>query len=448
MGMTPRWTDRTIVAMDVFDIRFPTSDHQDGSDAMNADPDYSAAYVVVRTDAGDDLEGHGLTFTIGRGNELCVAAANSLRSLLVGRSLAGITSDMGAFWRHMIGDSQLRWVGPEKGVLHLATAAVVNAVWDLWAKVEGKPLWKLIADMTPEEIVRCVDFRYITDAISPQQAVELLERNVASRDQRIAQLQRDGYPAYTTSAGWLGYSDDKIRRLCREAIADGWSHFKIKVGRDLADDVRRSSIIRDEIGPARKLMMDANQVWDVDDAIASMRELARFDPWWIEEPTSPDDVLGHATIARAIAPIGVATGEQCHNRVMFKQLMQAGAIRFCQIDSCRLGGVNEVLAVLLLAARFGVPVCPHAGGVGLCEYVQHLAIIDYVCVSASLDDRIVEYVDHLHEHFLHPVTIRDGRYMMPMEPGYSITMKPESLQTYRFPDGPAWRARTSTPVPA
>lgn len=448
MGMTPRWTDRTIVAMDVFDIRFPTSDHQDGSDAMNADPDYSAAYVVVRTDAGDDLEGHGLTFTIGRGNELCVAAANSLRSLLVGRSLAGITSDMGAFWRHMIGDSQLRWVGPEKGVLHLATAAVVNAVWDLWAKVEGKPLWKLIADMTPEEIVRCVDFRYITDAISPQQAVELLERNVASRDQRIAHLQRDGYPAYTTSAGWLGYSDDKIRRLCREAIADGWSHFKIKVGRDLADDVRRSSIIRDEIGPARKLMMDANQVWDVDDAIASMRELARFDPWWIEEPTSPDDVLGHATIARAIAPIGVATGEQCHNRVMFKQLMQAGAIRFCQIDSCRLGGVNEVLAVLLLAARFGVPVCPHAGGVGLCEYVQHLAIIDYVCVSASLDDRIVEYVDHLHEHFLHPVTIRDGRYMMPMEPGYSITMKPESLQTYRFPDGPAWRARTSTPVPA
>ena len=448
MRMTPRWTDRTIVAMDVFDIRFPTSDHQDGSDAMNADPDYSAAYVVVRTDAGDDLEGHGLTFTIGRGNELCVAAANSLRSLLVGRSLAGITSDMGAFWRHMVGDSQLRWVGPEKGVLHLATAAVVNAVWDLWAKVEGKPLWKLIADMTPEEIVRCVDFRYITDAISPQQAVELLERNVASRDQRIAHLQRDGYPAYTTSAGWLGYSDDKIRRLCREAIADGWSHFKIKVGRDLADDVRRSSIIRDEIGPARKLMMDANQVWDVDDAIASMRELARFDPWWIEEPTSPDDVLGHATIARAIAPIGVATGEQCHNRVMFKQLMQAGAIRFCQIDSCRLGGVNEVLAVLLLAARFGVPVCPHAGGVGLCEYVQHLAIIDYVCVSASLDDRIVEYVDHLHEHFLHPVTIRDGRYMMPTEPGYSIAMKPESLQTYRFPDGPAWRARTSTPVPA
>ena len=443
MTMTSPWTDRTIVAMDVYDIRFPTSDHQDGSDAMNADPDYSAAYVVVRTDADDSLEGHGLTFTIGRGNELCVAAAEALRPLLVGRSLASITSDMGAFWRHIVGDSQLRWVGPEKGVLHLATAAVVNAVWDLWAKMEGKPLWKLIADMTPEEIVRCVDFRYITDAITPQQAVELLERNVASRGDRIAQLQRDGYPAYTTSAGWLGYPDEKIRRLCRDGIAGGWSHFKIKVGRDLADDVRRSSIVREEIGPARKLMMDANQVWDVDEAIANMRELARFDPWWIEEPTCPDDVLGHAAIARAIAPIGVATGEQCHNRVMFKQLMQAGAIRFCQIDSCRLGGVNEVLAVLLLAARFGIPVCPHAGGVGLCEYVQHLAIIDYVCVSASLDDRIVEYVDHLHEHFLHPVTIRNGRYVVPAEPGYSITMKPESFASFRFPDGPTWRARLS-----
>ena len=443
---TPSWTDRTIVALDVYDIRFPTSDHQDGSDAMNADPDYSAAYVVVRTDAHDGIEGHGLTFTIGRGNELCVAAAESLRPLVLGQSLAGITADMGAFWRHVVGDSQLRWVGPEKGVLHLATAAVVNAVWDLWAKVEAKPLWKLLAHMTPEEIVRCVDFRYITDAITPQEAVALLERHAASRGSRIAELQKDGYPAYTTSAGWLGYSDEKIRRLCRDGIADGWSHFKIKVGRDLADDVRRASIIREEIGPARKLMMDANQVWDVDDAIANMRELARFDPWWIEEPTSPDDVLGHAAIARAIAPIGVATGEQCHNRVMFKQLMQADAIRFCQIDSCRLGGVNEVLAVLLLAARFGIPVCPHAGGVGLCEYVQHLAVFDYVCVSASLDDRIVEYVDHLHEHFLHPVTIRDGRYMVPMEPGYSITMQPESLRTYQFPDGAAWRVRRNAGV--
>jgi L-fuconate dehydratase len=304
--------------------------------------------------------------------------------------------------------------------------------------VEGKPLWKLLAEMSPAEIVRCVDFRYITDAITPEQAIALLERNVASRAEREAELHRTGYPAYTTSAGWLGYSDEKIRRLCREGMAEGWSHFKIKVGRDLADDIRRAGIIREEIGPDRKLMMDANQVWDVGDAIASMNELARFDPWWIEEPTSPDDVLGHATIARAIAPIGVATGEHCQNRVMFKQLMQANAIRFCQIDACRLGGVNEVLAVLLMAAHFGIPVCPHAGGVGLCEYVQHLAIFDYICVSGSLDHRIVEYVDHLHEHFVDPVVVRDGRYVPPTAPGYSITMHEESLRTYRYPDGPAW----------
>jgi L-fuconate dehydratase len=432
-----------ITSLEALDIRFPTSVALDGSDAMNPNPDYSAAYVILRTNRRDGLEGHGLTFTIGRGNELCVAAANALAPIVVGLSLEEITADMGAFWRRVVGDSQLRWVGPEKGVLHLATAAVVNAVWDLWAKVERKPLWKLLADLSPEDLVRCIDFRYITDALTPADAVVLLERNVATRAQREADLQRTGYPAYTTSAGWLGYSDEKIRRLCRKGMAEGWSHFKIKVGRDLADDVRRSAIIREEIGPDRKLMMDANQVWDVGEAIASIRELARFDPWWIEEPTSPDDVLGHAAIARAVAPIGVATGEQCQNRVVFKQLMQAGAIRFCQIDSCRLGGVNEVLAVILLAAHFGIPVCPHAGGVGLCEYVQHLAIFDYVCVSASLENRIVEYVDHLHEHFLHPVVVRDGRYMPPSAPGYSITMRPESLRTYRYPDGPAWAERRS-----
>jgi L-fuconate dehydratase len=431
---------RTIVQVEVRDIRFPTSRGLDGSDAMNADPDYSAAYVVLRTDRGDGLEGHGLTFTIGRGNELCVAAVESLAPLVRGRTLQDITADMGAFWRQLVSDTQLRWVGPEKGVLHLATAAVVNAVWDLWAKVEDKPLWRLLADMTPQEIVRCVDFRYITDAITPDEAIALLSRNVATRAVREAELLRDGYPAYTTSAGWLGYSDEKIRRLCREGMADGWSHFKIKVGRDLADDLRRAAIIREEIGPHRKLMMDANQVWEVPEAIANMRALARFDPWWIEEPTSPDDVLGHAAIARAVAPIGVATGEQCQNRVIFKQLMQADAIRFCQIDACRLGGVNEVLAVLLMAARFGVPVCPHAGGVGLCEYVQHLAIFDYLCVSASLDDRIVEYVDHLHEHFLDPVVIRNGRYMPPTAAGYSITMRPESLRAFAYPDGEEWRA--------
>ena len=429
---------RRITRLEVRDIRFPTSRALDGSDAMNADPDYSATYVVLHTDAEDGIEGHGLTFTIGRGNELCVAAVDALAPLVIGLRLDDIAANMGAFWQRTVGDSQLRWVGPEKGVIHLATAAVVNAVWDLWAKVEGKPLWRLLCDMTPEEIVRCVDFKYITDALTPEEAIEILRRLQRTRPERESALVRNGYPAYTTSAGWLGYPDEKIRRLCREGIAGGWSHFKIKVGRDLGDDLRRAALIREEIGPERKLMVDANQVWEVDEAIASMRELARFDPWWIEEPTSPDDVLGHATIARAIAPIGVATGEHCQNRIVFKQLMQANAIAFCQIDACRLGGVNEVIAVLLLAAKFGVPVCPHAGGVGLCEYVQHLSMFDYVCVSGSLENRIIEYVDHLHEHFLDPVVIRDGRYIPPTAPGYSITMRPESLRDYAFPGGAAW----------
>ena len=436
----------TITSIEVRDVRFPTSRGLDGSDAMNADPDYSAAYVVLHTDDADGLEGHGLTFTIGRGNELCVAAVRALAPFVVGLSLDEIAADMGAFWRRVVGDSQLRWVGPEKGVIHLATAAVVNAVWDLWAKAEGKPVWKLLSDMSPEEIVRCVDFRYITDALTPDEALELLRRQAPTRAQRERDLVENGYPAYTTSAGWLGYPDEKIRRLCREGIADGWSHFKIKVGRDLADDVRRAGLIRGEIGPDRKLMVDANQVWEVNEAIASMRELARFDPWWIEEPTSPDDVLGHATIARAIAPIGVATGEHCQNRIIFKQLMQANAISFCQIDACRLGGVNEVIAVLLLAAKFDIAVCPHAGGVGLCEYVQHLSMFDYVCVSGTMEDRIIEYVDHLHEHFIEPVVIRAGRYMPPAAPGYSITMRPESLEQFAYPDGNAWAgvAKSST----
>jgi L-fuconate dehydratase len=427
----------TITSLAVHDVRFPTSRALDGSDAMNPDPDYSAAYVVLGTDA-DGLEGHGLTFTIGRGNELCVAAAEALAPLVVGLTLEEITADMAGFWRRVVGDSQLRWVGPEKGVLHLATAAVVNAVWDLRAKAEGKPLWKLLVDMTPEQVVACVDFRYLTDALTPDEALGILRRLAPTKGDREAEMRRDGYPAYTTSAGWLGYPDEKIRRLCEEGMAAGWNHFKIKVGRDLQDDLRRAALVRETIGPDRKLMVDANQVWDVNQAIDWMRELARFDPWWIEEPTSPDDVLGHAAIARAVAPIGVATGEQCQNRVVFKQLMQANAIRFCQIDACRLGGVNEVLAVLLLAAKFGVPVCPHAGGVGLCEYVQHLSIFDYVCVSGSLDDRVVEYVDHLHEHFVDPVVIRDGRYVPPQAPGYSITMQPASLRTYAYPNGPAW----------
>jgi L-fuconate dehydratase len=429
----------TITGAVALDVRFPTSRDLSGSDAMNEAPDYSAAYVILKTDT--DLEGHGLTFTIGRGNELCVAAIEALSYLVVGRTLESFTEDMGAFWRHVTGDSQLRWVGPEKGVIHLATAAIVNAVWDLYAKAEGKPLWKLLSDMSPEELVRCVDFRYITDALTPEEALELLRKNEPTKAERKREMLRDGFPAYTTSAGWLGYPDEKIRHLSREAVAEGWGHVKIKVGRDVEDDARRAGIIREEIGPDRKLMMDANQVWEVPEAIANMERLAEFDPWWIEEPTSPDDVLGHARIARAVAPTGVATGEHGMNRVLFKQLMQADAINFCQIDACRLGGVNEVIAVLLLAAKFGVPVCPHAGGVGLCEYVQHLSIFDYVCVGASLEDRILEYVDHLHEHFLDPVRIKDGRYAPPERPGYSIEMYPGSLAEFEFPRGSAWATR-------
>ncbi len=426
----------TITGLTAYDVRFPTSRALDGSDAMNPDPDYSAAYCILHTDGAH--EGHGLTFTIGRGNELCVAAIEALRPLVVGRTLESFAADMGVFWSHMVGDSQLRWVGPEKGVIHLATAAVVNAVWDLWAKAEGKPLWKLVVDMTPEQLVACVPFRYITDAITADEALDLLRRMAPGKAEREAELRQYGYPAYTTSAGWLGYPDDKIRELCRAAIAEGWDYVKLKVGRDLADDVRRCRIVRGEIGPDRRLMVDANQVWDVGQAIEWMRHLAPFDPWWIEEPTSPDDVLGHAAIARAVAPVGVATGEHCQNRVMFKQLMQAGAIAFCQLDAARLGGVNEALAVLLLAAKLGVPVCPHAGGVGLCEYVQHLAMIDYIAISGSLEGRVVEYVDHLHEHFVDPVTVLGGRYLPPEAPGYSIEMRPESIEAYSYPHGGAW----------
>jgi L-fuconate dehydratase len=428
----------TITNVITRDIRFPTSRTLDGSDAMNRDPDYSAAYVVLQTDSPDGLEGHGLTFTIGRGNELCVAAIEALKHLVIGKTLESFTADMGAFWHMITGDSQLRWVGPEKGVIHLATAAVVNAVWDLYAKSAGKPLWQLLADMTPEELVTCIDFRYISDALTPAEALDLLRRNVPTKATRMAEMRAHGFPAYTTSAGWLGYSDDKLRALLREAIASGWTHIKMKVGSNIEDDLRRAKIIREEIGPDRALMMDANQVWDVGQAIANMARLAAFNPLWIEEPTSPDDVLGHAAIARAVAPIGVATGEHVQNRIIFKQLLQASAISFCQIDACRLGGVNEVLAVLLMAAKFGVPVCPHAGGVGLCEYVQHLSIFDYICVGASLDQRILEYVDHLHEHFVDPVRIENGRYMPPEQPGYSITMKPASLDAYEFPNGPIW----------
>jgi len=427
----------TITGLDAHDVRFPTSRDLDGSDAMHTRPDYSATYVILHTDT--TWEGHGLTFTIGRGNEVVVAAVRALASLVVGLTLEEITADPAAFWRRLANDSQLRWIGPEKGAIHLATAAVVNAVWDLWAKSEGKPLWRLLADMTPEELVRCVDFRYLSDALTPEEALTLLRRQTPTKAERIATLLEHGYPAYTTSAGWLGYDDEKLRRLCQAAVAEGWTHFKLKVGANRVDDLRRARLMRDLIGPDRVLLLDANQAWDVPEAIDWMRDLASVDPWWIEEPTSPDDVLGHAAIAEAVAPIKVATGEMVQNRVLFKQLFQTNAIGVCQIDACRVGGVNEVLAILLLAAKFGVPVCPHAGGVGLCEYVQHLAMFDYVAVSGSLAGRIIEYVDHLHEHFLDPVVIRHGRYLAPTAPGYSITMKPESLAAFTFPTGPIWR---------
>ncbi len=428
-----------ITGIEVKDIRFPTSKYLDGSDAMNPDPDYSATYVILKTNHPQSIEGHGLTFTIGRGNEICVAAVKSLEHLVLGKSLESIITDMAGFWKMITGDSQLRWLGPEKGVIHLATGAVVNAVWDLYAKQAGKPLWRLLAEMSPEELVACIDFTYITDAITPKEALALLKKKEAGKQERIDQLLKDGYPAYTTSAGWLGYSDEKMRRLCREAKAEGFTHLKMKVGSNLQDDIRRAGIIREEIGDDLYLMMDANQKWDVDEAIANMKELAQFNPWWIEEPTSPDDILGHAKIAKAVAPIKVATGEHCQNRVMFKQLIQANAIGICQIDSCRVGGVNEILAILLIAAKYDIPVCPHAGGVGLCEYVQHLSMIDFIAISGSMENRIIEYVDHLHEHFEDPVIIQNGHYMPPANPGYSITMKPASLEAYNFPAGAIWQ---------
>lgn len=429
--------DLKIISVEAKDIRFPTSKTLDGSDAMNKDPDYSAAYVILKTN-DPHLEGHGLTFTEGRGNELCVAAIKSLSYMLIGKSMKDIASDMAGFWRMITGDTQLRWLGPEKGVIHMATGAIVNAVWDLYAKAEGKPLWKLVADMTPEQFVGCIDFTYITDVITPEESLHLLSKWAATKPERIDYLLRNGYPAYTTSAGWMGYSEEKIRRLSHEAKRDGWKFLKMKVGTDINEDVKRASIIREEVGDGIKLMMDANQVWEVSEAIDSMKQLAKFNPWWIEEPTSPDDILGHLEIKRHVSPIKVATGEHCQNRVMFKQFLKSGAIDICQVDSCRMGGVNEVLAVMLMAAKYNVPVCPHAGGVGLCEYVQHLSMIDYICISGSLENRITEYVDHLHEHFIDPVIIKNGNYMPPSAAGYSIEMKKESLESYVFPTGEAW----------
>jgi L-fuconate dehydratase len=418
----------------VKDIRFPTSQKLDGSDAMNPDPDYSAAYVILKTDHAG-LEGHGLTFTIGRGTEVVCEAVRALAPLIVGLDLHWIKEDGARLWRRITGDSQLRWIGPDKGAIHMAAGAVVNAVWDLWAKAEGKPLWRLIADMRPEDILALVDFRYLTDAITPDEALEILNRCADGKKERIGRIEKSGYPCYTTSAGWLGYSDDRLRRLCQIAVDEGFSHVKLKVGANLERDIRRLNIAREIIGPDRYLMIDANQVWEVDQAIEWIKALAFADPWFVEEPTSPDDVSGHRRIRQAVHPIRIATGEMCQNRILFKQFIAEGAIDVVQIDSCRMGGVNEVLAVLLLAAKYGLPVCPHAGGVGLCEYVQHLAIIDYLCVSGTTEGRVTEYVDHLHEHFVNPCIVKHAAYIAPTAPGFSIEMKAETLRQFAFDSG-------------
>jgi L-fuconate dehydratase len=425
-----------ITAVDVHDVRFPTAATADGSDAINRG-DYSATYVELRTDVGPT--GAGLTFTNGRGNEITCAAVRALDDHVVGRTIEEIFDEPVAFWRSLTADPQLRWIGPEKGVIHMATGAVINAVWDLRAKLAGVPMWRLLAQMPADELVQCVDFHHISDALTPQEAHAILQEGSVGWGDRLAALEQSGFPSYTTSVGWLGYSDEKIRALTQQAYAEGWRAMKMKVGGPIDDDVRRARIIRDEIGPDALLMMDANQVWDVDEAIAKMQRLAWVQPYWIEEPTHPDDVLGHARIARAVAPIRVATGEVAANRVIFKQLLQAGAIQVCQVDACRVAGVNEVVSILLMAAKFGVPVCPHAGGVGLCEYVQHLAIFDYLRVGTRLDGRMVEYIDHLHEHFIDPVRVIGGRYQVPTAPGYSVTMKPSSIAEFSFPAGPAWR---------
>jgi len=421
----------------VIDLRFPTSRAHIGSDAVNVDPDYSAAYCILETNHGPN--GYGLTFTLGRGTELCVEALRYLSRFAVGRTLSSITDDLGAFYRQLTSDSQFRWLGPEKGVIHLATGALINAVWDLYARVEGKPLWKLLSDMDSSEIVRAIDFRYITDVLTPEEAMDILCDRKADMASRLAHLQRTGYPAYTTSVGWFGFSDEKIIRLAEDALAQGWTHFKLKVGGDPEDDLRRARLVRNKIGKQNRLMLDANQKWDVGEAIQRTRMLAEVDPWWMEEPTSPDDILGHARIRREVPEVRIATGEHCHNRVMFKQLMQANAIDVCQIDSCRLAGVNENLAVILMAAKFNIPVCPHAGGVGLCEYVQHLSVFDYLRVSTTLENRVTEFVDHLHEHFVDPVRIHNAHYMLPDKPGYGAEIYPDTLRDYSYPDGRVWR---------
>lgn len=426
-----------IESIEAVDIRFPTSRTGAGSDAINTDPDYSAAYCIVHTNH-PELKGYGLTFTNGRGNDLCVAAIEELGKLVTGITMDQIMKDMAGFWRRVTGDTQLRWLGPQKGILHMSAGALINAIWDLLARMNEKPLWLLISEMTPEELVRCMDFTDLQDVLTESEALAILKKQESSRSIRVDALIKRGYPAYTTSIGWLGYSDDQIRSLTHDALAKGWSAFKIKVGKDTELNKRRSELIRDVIGPENKLMMDANQCWEREEAVKQIKALAPYDPWWIEEPIHPDDILGYQYVRQKVAPVRIAMGEHCHNRVMFKQFIQSHAIDVCQIDSCRVAGVNEVISIMLMAAKYDIPVCPHAGGVGLCEYVQHLSMIDYVCISGTMQNRVIEYVDHLHNHFVDPVVIRNARYMPPSKPGYSVKIKEQSKKDYTFPTGKIW----------
>jgi L-fuconate dehydratase len=431
----------TISAVEAVDVRFPTSHDRDGSDAMNPEPDYSAAYVTIRTSTGQ--EGYGLAFTVGRGNDLQVAAVRALVPLVVGLPVTDVMADLGGFSRRLTGDAQLRWLGPQKGVIHMAAGGIVNAMWDLYARREGKPVWRLLAEMSPRQLVDLVDFRYLRDAVTPEEALEILRRAEPGRSRRRQDLLARGYPAYTTTPGWLGYPDEKVARLATQAVADGFTLIKLKVGADRDADVRRLRLAREAVGPGIRIAIDANQAWGVDQAIAWLEPLAPYHPYWVEEPTSPDDVLGHAAIRKAVSPVKVATGEHAHNQVIFKQLLQADAIDILQIDASRVAGVTENVAILLLAAKYGIPVCPHAGGVGLCEMVQHLAMFDYVAVSGTTDGRVIEYVDHLHQHFTDPVVIRDGRYVAPTAPGLGARMHTASVAAYRYPDGPQWSSARS-----
>lgn len=425
-----------IVELQTADVRFPTSQHLDGSDAMNPDPDYSAAYVTIQTEQGD--HGYGHIFTIGRGNDLCCSAIEAMQHLLIGWDLDDIKKNPGAFYTHLKSDSQMRWLGPEKGVVHMAMGAIANAVWDLWARTEGKPVWRLLTEMTPEQFIECVDLRYLDDVLTREEALEIIRNNEATKQQRVEALEANGYPCYTTSAGWLGYPDDKMRALCQSALAQGFKHLKFKVGRDLEDDKRRLRIAREELGSDVKLMIDANQVWEVKEAIEWVNELKEYEPWFIEEPTSPDDIMGHKAIREGVHPIQVATGEHCQNRIIFKQLITNDALDVVQIDAARLAGLNEILAVFLVAAKYNKIVCPHAGGVGLCEYVQHLSMIDYTRISADIGDRVLEFADHLHEHYEDPCVIQDGHYVAPTQPGFSVKMKESAIADYTFPTGSAW----------